>query len=78
VGLRFDAAPQRGAPLETGGRIVGRVTSCARSDVLQGWIGLGWIRAVEGMFAERLETRATRARVVPTPFYDPTGERLRA
>jgi sarcosine oxidase subunit alpha len=78
VGLRFDAAPQRGAPMSIGGRIVGRVTSCARSNVLGTWIGLGWIRAVEGMFADHFECGSTRATVVPTPFYDPEGARLRA
>ena len=48
VGLRFDAAPQRGAPLYVGDRIVGRITSCARSEALEAWIGLGWVRAVDG------------------------------
>ena len=78
AGLRFDAAPQRGAPLYVSDAIVGRITSCARSDVLQTWIGLGWMRALDGAFAETLRTGDVTATVVPTPFYDPEGARLRA
>ena len=49
VGLRFDGrAAARGPPVRRRAAIVGRVTSCARSEALEAWIGLGWIRAVEG------------------------------
>ena len=41
VGLRFDGRPLRGSPLETDGRVVGRVTSCADSAAAGGPIGLG-------------------------------------
>ena len=78
VGLRFDDAPQRGAPVYAGERIVGRVTSCARSEALQTWIGLAWIRAVEGVFPANLRAGDVAARIVPTPFYDPEGGRQRA
>jgi sarcosine oxidase, subunit alpha len=78
TGLRFDAAPQRGAPLYVGDAIVGRITSCARSEVLQSWIGLGWMRAIDGTFATSLRAGEVTAAVVPTPFYDPEGARLRA
>jgi sarcosine oxidase subunit alpha len=77
VGLRFDAPPQRGAPLEVDGRIVGRVTSCARSEVIDAEIGLGWLRAVDGVFPETVRSGATVATVVRPPFYDPEGARLR-
>ena len=77
VGLRFDAAPSRGAPLEVDGRIVGRVTSCGRSEVLDAEIGLGWLRTVDGVFPETVRSGATTATVVRPPFYDPEGERLR-
>ena len=77
VGLRFDATPQRGAPLEVDGRVAGRVTSCGRSDVLGMEIGLGWLRAVDGFFPDHLRCGAATATVVRTPFYDPAGERLR-
>lgn len=78
VGLAFDATPQRGAPLESDGRVVGRITSCAPSPALGRAIGLGWIRATVGEFPEVLRAGAITATVTPTPFYDPRGERLRA
>ena len=78
VGLRFDGSPQRGAPLEVGDRIVGRITSCTDSVAVGAAIGLGWIRAVDGAFPEHLTSGALRATVSPTPFYDPEGVRLRA
>lgn len=78
VGLAFDGEPQRGAPLRAGDRIVGRVTSCAHSRALGRAIGLGWLRAVEGALPERLRAGDVSAEVVPAPFYDPEGARLRA
>jgi sarcosine oxidase subunit alpha len=79
VGLAFEGAvPGRGVPLYAGDRIVGRVTSCAESRVLQRAIGLGWLRAVDGEFPSVLRAEERTARVVPTPFYDPEGARLRA
>jgi len=78
VGLRFDAPPQRGVPLTLDGRVVGRVTSCALSPSLGYPIGLGWVRAVDGAFPERLRAGEVEARVVPRPFYDPEGARIRA
>ncbi len=80
VGLAFDrgGAELRGVPLRVGGRIVGRVTSAARSPILGRSIGLGWIRRdPEGAFPEELRADRVAARVVPTPFYDPAGDRLR-
>jgi sarcosine oxidase subunit alpha len=78
VGLRFDRTPQRGAPLTVEGRVTGRITSCARSPALGASIGLGWVRAVDGAFPERLDAGEIVATVVPRPFYDPDGARLRA
>jgi sarcosine oxidase subunit alpha len=81
VGLEFDrgGSELRGVPLRAGDAIVGRVTSAARSPVMDRAIGLGWIRRdrEEGFPDELLAGRA-RARVVSTPFYDPEGERVRA
>jgi sarcosine oxidase subunit alpha len=85
VGLAFDGPPKnvaelRGAPLLVDGHVVGRVTSAERSIVLDRPIGLGWIRASEGGFPAAFDVAGeggVRARVVPTPFYDPEGERLR-
>lgn len=83
VGLEFgggpvDAADLRGEPLLVGGAVVGRITSAERSIALDRAIGLGWLRAVDGGFPERLETGSgATASVVPTPFYDPEGGRMR-
>jgi sarcosine oxidase subunit alpha len=78
VGLTFDTRPQRGAPLDTDGRIVGRVTSCAWSPSVGGFIGLGWINAVDGGFPSALRSGSAHATVARRPFYDPDGARLRA
>ena len=86
VGMEFDRPPEnvaelRGAPLLMGGHVVGRITSAERSIVLDRPIGLGWIRASsQDEFPTALDVAGeggVRARVVPTPFYDPAGERLR-
>jgi len=85
VGLELDGAPAdvadvRGAPLLVGGAMVGRVTSAERSIALDRAIGLGWVRASDAGFPSVLDVSGhagARARVVPTPFYDPNGERLR-
>jgi sarcosine oxidase subunit alpha len=77
VGLRFDGTPQRGAPLAVEGTIVGRVTSCAVSEAVGAPIGLGWIRTVDDVFPHTLAAVDITATVVPTPFYDPAGVRLR-
>lgn len=78
VGLSFEGKPQRGAPLKLGDVVLGRITSCSYSIALDRWIGLAWMRAVDGVFPETLRSGAVAADVVPTPFYDPKGERVRA
>ena len=80
VGLKFSGgdATLRGEPLKFGDRVVGRVTSCDRSGALDKVVGLGWLRATDGDFPQNLTARGVRAEVVPTPFYDPEGARLRA
>jgi sarcosine oxidase, subunit alpha len=78
VGLRFDGPPQRGHPLNAGNELVGRITSCAVSEAVGGPIGLGWVRARDGAFPTTLRAGDITATVVPTPFYDPEGVRLRA
>jgi sarcosine oxidase subunit alpha len=78
VGLRFDSEPQRGVPLMTGDRIVGRVTSCGHSPVLGFGVGLGWLQAHDGVFPTELTANGVACRVVSTPFYDPEGAKLRA
>ncbi len=80
VGLEFAFGDSslRGEPLQVGDRVVGRVTSCERSDSLNKVIGLGWLRAIDGAFPDRLTARGVAADVVPVPFYDPEGVSLRA
>jgi sarcosine oxidase subunit alpha len=82
AGLKFEGAPAdgaelRGAPLTVDGSVVGRVTSAARSPVLDRGIGLGWIRGGEDGFPTELGAGSAVARIVPTPFYDPEGARVR-
>jgi sarcosine oxidase, subunit alpha len=80
VGLAFErgGAELRGIPLHDGREIRGRVTSAARSPVLDRAIGLGWIRTREdGTFPAELRAGKIRAEVVPRPFYDPEGARVR-
>ncbi len=64
-------------PLTVGDSIVGRVTSSASSPVLDRAIGLGWIRSGDEGFPTELRAGSTVGRVVPTPFYDPEGARVR-
>ena len=82
AGLAFDHAPAdaaelRGVPLTVGDSIVGRVTSSASSPVLDRAIGLGWIRSGDEGFPTELRAGSTVGRVVPIPFYDPEGARVR-
>jgi glycine cleavage system aminomethyltransferase T len=64
--------------LNAGNELVGRITSCAVSEAVGGPIGLGWVRARDGAFPTTLRAGDITATVVPTPFYDPEGVRLRA
>jgi sarcosine oxidase subunit alpha len=80
VGLEFDrgGAELRGVAMWVGKRILGRVTSAGWSPILQRSIGLGWIRREPGgEFPDVLRAGRMTARVVPTPFLDPEGERTR-
>jgi len=80
VGLKLATdEPQRGVPLYTGDQVVGRLTSCSFSPMLSYSIGLGWVRADGGgNFPSVLRAgESVEATVVPTPFYDPEGGRMR-
>ncbi len=83
VGLELTGGPAdtvqlRGEPLLAGGAVVGRVTSAERSSALGRAIGLGWVRMVDASLPDRLVTGSGAvATVVPTPFYDPEGGRMR-
>ncbi|GIU96247.1 MAG: sarcosine oxidase subunit alpha [Actinomycetota bacterium] len=73
VGVRADGPLARGAPFELDGAVVGRLTSAARSRRLGAWIGLGWLRAVDGAFPERVRVAGVSAAVVPIPFEEAGG-----
>jgi sarcosine oxidase subunit alpha len=86
VGIAFERgtpAPEPGAPLFDGERIAGRLTSCVDSVTEGRAIGLAWSYAEAGAFSTAFEARLSsgarvRGSVVPTPFYDPKGVKLRA
>ena len=86
VGIAFERgspAPEPGAPLFDGERIAGRLTSCMDSVTEGRAIGLAWSYAEAGAFSTAFEARLSsgaraRGSVVPTPFYDPKGVKLRA
>jgi hypothetical protein len=48
------------------------------SEAAGGAVGLGWVRAIDGVFPEVLHAGDVTASVSPTPFYDREGVRLRA
>ena len=64
------------------GRPVGRVTSARYSPTLEKYIGLAWVpeaRSAAGQsFAVRCNGVDQPAQVVPVPFYDPEGQRLKS
>jgi len=68
--------------LDTGNRPVGRVTSVRRSPTLDRVIGLAWLPLDAGAAASEFSIRShgvtLKATVVPTPFYDPDGTRMRS
>lgn len=73
-------APREGHLVLDGEHISGHVTSCEYSPVLDAVIGLAYVgvkQVSEGSeFTIRAEQgRLVRARVVPTPFYDPENRR---
>jgi sarcosine oxidase subunit alpha len=86
VGIAFERGaptPEPGAPLFDGKRIAGRLTSCVESPATGCAIALALAYADGGAFPTACEARLTsgarvRGAVVPTPFYDPEGARLRA
>jgi sarcosine oxidase subunit alpha len=63
------------------GRPVGRVTSARHSPTLGRYIGLAWVPASRAAAGEAFHVRCDGtdlpARVAPTPFYDPEGQRLK-
>ncbi len=69
-------APAEGAPIWSGGEVVGNVTGSWTSPLLGQALMLGWLRRTP--FPERVEIDGREAVVTSTPFYDPEGHRARA
>ena len=60
------------------GRPVGRVTSARYSPTLERYVGLAWVPvAAVDRFTIRGDGADLAASVVPVPFYDPEGKRLK-
>ena len=76
IGFTMDGpAPVEGAPIWSGGEVVGNVTGSWNSPLLGKALILGWQRRTP--FADRVEIDGREAIVTPTPFYDPEGHRAR-
>jgi sarcosine oxidase subunit alpha len=85
VGFRMldtDRSPPEGCQVVDGRLPVGRVTSARYSPTLGRSLGLAWVPATAAAPGERFFIRWDEADVpaviVPLPFYDPKGERLRS
>jgi glycine cleavage system T protein len=77
VGFTMDGpAPVEGAPIWSGGEIVGNVTGSWTSPTLGKALMLGWQKRAP--FSDEVEIDGRPAVVTPTPFYDPEGSRARA
>ncbi len=77
LGFTMDGpAPVEGAPIWSGGEVVGNVTGSWHSPLLGRALMLGWLRRTP--FPERVEIDGREAVVTSTPFYDPEGHRARA
>lgn len=79
VGLVVDGeSPVDGTPVYRDGDIAGYVTSAAWSPVLGVSVMLAWVDLVDGAVPATVIVGGSEARHVPTPFYDPGGDRARA
>jgi sarcosine oxidase, subunit alpha len=81
--LEASQVPDEGAQIVGhGGYPVGRVTSARFSPALSTVIGLAWVPVTQaGAGAEiriQLDDHVEPARVVPVPFYDPSGSRMKS
>lgn len=79
LGFEIDGpAPVDGTPLSTGNGLGGYITSAAWSPVLEKSVMLGWVDLDGGDAPDEVMIGEQTARTVPTPFYDPGGDRARA
>lgn len=72
--------PKEGHLVLDGPEMAGRVTSITLSPTLNKGIGLAMVTpavAAKGSFAIRVDDATVAAKIVPTPFYDPAGDRQR-
>ena len=86
VGLEMDA-PDGIAPFEgeciwnpstaAGTEYAGYLTSSTYSPVLGKAVMLAWLKLVDGALPDKVTLNGRVARRVPTPFYDPEGNRAR-
>ena len=78
VGLEMELpAPIDGEVIQVGDRYAGYVTSSTDSEVLRKAVMLAWLYLIDGELPEEVTINGRTARRVPTPFYDPEGERAR-
>lgn len=79
VGLAMDGpAPVDGTPVSIDGALSGYVTSAAWSPTLGSSVMLAWVDLIDGEVPPTVMVGEREARHVPTPFYDPGGDRARA
>ena len=84
VGFRMagDLVPEEASLVLQDGKLGGRVTSARYSPVTGSTIGLAWVPAAKASNGQeitiQIEGRSETAVVQETPFYDPTGERLKS
>jgi len=80
--LEGGTVPNDGTPIVHNGHPAGRVTSVRLSPVNGKVVGLAWVSAELAQDGQEIDlrvgNRVTRARIVPDPFYDPEGKRLRS
>lgn len=81
--LDASTVPDEGSQIVRGdGYPIGRVTSARFSPALRKAIGLAWVPAADGAEGAelriQLDGQAVPARVVPVPFYDPSGARMKS
>ncbi len=79
AGLEMDGAdaPHEGEVLLVDGALAGHVTSSRYSPSLDRIVMLGWLDLHDGLVPQRAACAGRTARVVPLPFYDRAGSRLR-
>lgn len=70
--------PDEGSPVSLDGQPAGRVTSARYSDACGCVVGMAWVRGTDGQVNIDVGGESVAGRVVPLPFYDAQGERLKA